>query len=136
VCAPAERERVAPAGRARVLVVDDNALLRQLVCEALEDDGFAAAGAADVATALQQAAAAPLGVILLDLHLGAESGEAFVPRYRALPAPHAPIVLFTASSAREAAAEVARLGAAGFLSKPFDLEQLVALVARLAGSPN
>ena len=59
-----------------------------------------------------------------------------MPRSRALPGPHAPIILFTASGAPAAAAEVARLGAAGFLSKPFDLEQLVALVARLAGSPN
>jgi DNA-binding response OmpR family regulator len=135
---PQERQRVAPAGHggARVLVVDDDEVLRQLVCLALAEDGFEAAGAGDTATALQVVAASPPGVILLDLQLGVELGEDFVRRYQALPGPHAPIIVFTANGTHAAAAEMARLGTAGALGKPFDLEQLVTLVAELTGNPN
>jgi two-component system response regulator AtoC len=119
-----------------VLVIDDDELIRHLVCLALADDGFAATSAADITTALQQVATMPPGVILLDLHLGEESGDEFVQRYRALPGPHAPLIVFTASDAPGAAAEMARLGAAGFLAKPFDLAHLVLLVTELTRTPN
>ena len=47
----------------------------------------------------------------------------------ALPGPHAPIVAVTAG--RDAAAEAREIDADGYLSKPFDLDQLTALVAGL-----
>ncbi len=127
---------VRPGGRGKVLVVDDDEVLRQLVCLTLAEDGFEAAGAGDTATALQVVVATPPSVILLDLQLGAELGEDFVRRYRALPGPHAPIIVFTANGAHAAAAEMARLGTAGALGKPFDLEQLATLVAELTRTPN
>jgi CheY-like chemotaxis protein len=55
-------------------------------------------------------------------------GWGFARAYRAQPGPHAPIVVFTAAvDARRRAAEI---GAEGYLAKPFNLDDLRALVSR------
>jgi CheY-like chemotaxis protein len=116
----------------RVLVVEDDATVRDLVARVLAAAGYAPAAAGDGAAALlllhQDAAPA---AILLDLGLPDMRGDEFVRRYRALPAPHAPIVVFTATDPAGASEEAKRLQAAGFVSKPFDLDTLLAIVDRL-----
>ena len=57
-------------------------------------------------------------------------GEEFARVYRALPPPHAPIVLLTGDVHPEAAGE--RVGAAAVVVKPFDLDNLLAAVTCVA----
>ena len=57
-------------------------------------------------------------------------GWEFARRYRRRPGPHAPIICVTA--AVDAAARGAQIGAVAALAKPFDLDELVALVGRHA----
>jgi CheY-like chemotaxis protein len=113
-----------------ILVAEDDADIRALVSDVLADAGHIVAAAPNGLAALDLAAAQPPDLILLDMQLPVMDGWEFAKRYREAPPPHAPIVVLTAApDARRRAAEV---GAAGFVGKPFDPQQLVALVERYA----
>ena len=103
VCLPGaagvpEPARAAPRptpARGRVLLVDDDAAVRQALTAMLASEGFfvdaVANGEAGIAHLLTRA---PLDVIVLDRSMPGSRGETFVPRMRAL-APNVPILMFT-----------------------------------------
>ena len=72
-------------------------------------------------------------VILLDLWLQGHMGGSFVEAYRALPNATAAVVLLSATHDLEQAA--ATSGADRYLAKPFDLGELLAMLAELLGTP-
>jgi CheY-like chemotaxis protein len=118
----------------RVLVVDDEAPIRELLRAALEGDGYEVATATNGATALDAAVAFAPDVILLDMRMPVMDGRSFVEAYRRVPVPRlAPIVLVTA--AVDGAARADQLRAAGFLAKPFDLDQVESVIARVCAEP-
>ena len=120
-----------PPGRPRpILVVDDDAAIRRVVAAVLADEGYTVAEAPDGGAALARARAAPPRLILLDMRMPGMDGWEFARRYRRRPGPHAPIICVTA--AVDAAARGAQIGAVAALAKPFDLDELVALVGRYA----
>lgn len=127
----------AAAAAPGVLVVEDNPVIREVAVEALAGEGYRAVPAPDGATALAllDGAAAPIGAVLLDLGLPDTDGPAFAARLRARPAAAPPLIVFTAAPVAEAAAAAEALGAAGFVTKPFDLDDLVAVVARCLPAP-
>jgi CheY-like chemotaxis protein len=55
-------------------------------------------------------------------------GAGFVRAYRDGPGPHAPVIVLSASDEALAAAQAASIGAAAYLAKPYDLDNLVGLV--------
>jgi CheY-like chemotaxis protein len=116
----------------RVLVVDDDPAIRTLIQEALEDDGFEVLSAPDGRAALELVDGFAPDVILLDLNMPVMDGPTFAAAYarRAPVAWLAPIVVV--SAAVDGAAWAGRLGAAGYLRKPFDLDKLSERVATLA----
>ena len=118
------------AGRKRVLVVDDDPGIRGVLIEALSDEGYDVLAAPDGRVALAFAAEHPPSVILLDYAMPVCDGPTFVATYRGGPAPHAPIVLVTAS--HEAKRRAAEVRADDWLGKPFELDDLLDLVARYA----
>jgi CheY-like chemotaxis protein len=124
--------RAAARGGPAVLVVEDDAAIRALLRAVLEGAGYAVREAADGAAALREARAARPALVLLDLHLPRTGGWAFAAAYLREPGPRAPIAVLTADANAEAHA--AALGAAGHLLKPFDLDELLALVGRLTGA--
>jgi CheY-like chemotaxis protein len=119
-----------------VLVVEDEAPLRELVRQALEDEGCAVATAADGAAALAhlrraRAAGEAPDVILLDMQMPGLDGWGFAAAYRREPPPRAPVVVMTAApDARAARRWAAEAGAAACLPKPFDLEAFLTVVGR------
>lgn len=113
---------------ARVLVVDDDANIREAVELALSDEGYEVVGAPDGAAALDLASQSPPALILLDLRMPVMDGSAFVRAYRQRPGPHALIVVLTA--AYNAAVGAAELQADGYLEKPFGLDELLETVGR------
>ena len=120
-----------PPGRPRpILVVDDDTAIRRVVAAVLADEGYTVAEAPDGGAALARARAAPPRLILLDMRMPGMDGWEFARRYRRRPGPHAPIICVTA--AVDAAARGAQIGAVAALAKPFDLDELVALVGRHA----
>ena len=111
------------AQRERILLVDDDESIRQVVSIFLTDEGYEVAGAGDGQAALDLLAEFQPDLILLDLRMPVLDGWDFARRYRAMPGPHAPIIAFVAAlSPRTLQAEV---GAAVLLEKPFDLEELL-----------
>ena len=115
--------RVAPCA---VLVVEDDAALRGLLIQVFQAEGHDVHAVGDGRQALHAVAQRSPDVIVLDRHLPVMDGEEFARIYRALPPPHAPLVLLTGH--RHLAAAGARIGAAAAVAKPFDLDDLLATV--------
>jgi protein-histidine pros-kinase len=113
----------------RVLVIDDDASIRDLVDLALSDQGYEVIAASDGQAALALVERTTPDVILLDMHLPVLDGWAFADTYRAQPGPHAPIIVCTA--ARDAATSAAEIQATAYLAKPFAVKDLCGLVNRL-----
>lgn len=112
----------------RVLVVDDDDTIRELIATALSDEGYEIQTAAHGADALDLIARWSPDLILLDMRMPVMDGWEFSEAYRQLPGPLAPIVVLTAG--RDAASSASQVAAAGFVSKPFDLNGLLEVVAR------
>jgi CheY-like chemotaxis protein len=113
-----------------VLVVDDDPAILTFMQLALEDAGYEVMVAADGADALQAIRHRRPSLILLDLRMPRMNGWEFADAYRQEPCPHAPILIMSAG--RDAAPT--QIGAAGWLRKPFDLDQLIGLVGRILDS--
>jgi signal transduction histidine kinase/ActR/RegA family two-component response regulator len=115
--------------RGRVLVVDDDAALRELVSEILARAGFEVISADGGQAAIDAVRAAPgaVGVVLLDLAMPGLGGEETFLRLREL-APALPVILVSGYDAARASLRFAAQGLDEFLHKPFEPEQLVMAV--------
>jgi CheY-like chemotaxis protein len=120
------------SGRRRILVVDDDATIREVLTQVLLEEGYAVTAAADGPAALEALATAAPDLLVLDLSLaGPLDGSAVVTASAHLPGPTAPVLVVSARSRAELAATACAIGAAGVLSKPFDLDEFLSAVARL-----
>lgn len=112
----------------KVLVIDDDDSVADVAREVLRDAGYSVATVRHGAAALELVKHIAPDLILLDLTMPIMDGWSFVAQYRQIAKEGARIVLFTA---HPQAAEIARsLGADGYITKPFELEGLVGIVAR------
>jgi DNA-binding NtrC family response regulator len=118
----------------RVLVVDDEPLIRWSVAESLSDLGYDVEQASDAAAALYMvtASAVPFDVVVLDLRLPDMHDLSLLSTLRQL-IPAATLILMTAFSTPEIVADAKALGAA-VMNKPFELDALKKLVAE-SGTP-
>jgi CheY-like chemotaxis protein len=114
----------------RVLVVDDDADVRHAITATLADEGYEVLAAPHGAAALDLISQAPPRAILLDMRMPVMDGWEFSRTYRRLPGPHAPIIAVTAAT--DAAARAAQIDADGYLAKPFEVNEMLAVVGRHA----
>jgi len=115
--------------RSRVLVVDDEPLIRWAIGEELAAAGCAVVQAADGRGAVSAVAeSTPFDIIVLDLRLPDCDDLSLLARLRSLT-PTTRIILMSAHGTPELAAHAFDLGAFNFLQKPFDLADIAALVA-------
>ena len=117
--------------RGRLLVVDDDPEMRQMLTDFLEAEGFSVDQAADGGAAFRVARAEAFDGIVLDKNLPDESGLDVLPRLRALR-PAATVVLITAFGDSRTLKQAMDRGAAAVLFKPFDLDDLL----RAVSAPN
>jgi CheY-like chemotaxis protein len=110
--------------------VEDDDGIRDMVDIVLSAAGYEVLTASDGAAALQVVGSVRPDLLLLDMRMPVMDGWELARQYRALPGPHAPIVVMTA--ARDAAQWAAEVDANGYLGKPFDVAELLRLVSRLA----
>jgi two-component system, chemotaxis family, chemotaxis protein CheY len=110
----------------RILVVDDDESIRQIVRICLSDEGYDVFEASNGLAALALLPQCRPDLILLDLRMPVMDGWEFARRYRLGPGPHVPIVAFIA--ALNAQQDCAELDAATILTKPFDLDELLDIV--------
>ncbi len=111
---------------AKILIVEDDQDIRQLLHLELTAAGFETAFARDAATAVAVARRERPDLVVLDLGLPAGDGFVVMERMRSIPdLEMTPIVVITARDTREGERAV-EAGARSFLQKPFDADELVA----------
>jgi DNA-binding NtrC family response regulator len=113
-----------------VLVVDDEAVIRDTLAEFLAGEGFAVATAATGEDAVKRAAAKSFDVCLCDLHLPKMDGLEVLAQLAAR-SPDTAVVLVTAYGTVETAVEAFQTGAADYLMKPVMLAEVATKVRRL-----
>jgi two-component system response regulator MprA len=116
--------------RQRVLVADDDPVIREAVAEILEIEGYRVRTAADGVEALRLLRQEPPALLILDMRMPGLNGWEVAAEMRSL-AIDIPILVMTA--ARDARAWAAEVAASAYLAKPFDLQALVDAVERLSG---
>ncbi|MEL6182235.1 MAG: response regulator, partial [Myxococcota bacterium] len=125
---------VKPAsGRSEVLVVDDNALNRQVLARLLKRAGYTIAFAEDGAEAIRAVKGGAFDLVLMDLWMPEIDGLQATRTIRSLSghAAMTPIVMLTADATPEMRQQCEAVGASAFMAKPFRNRQLLELVARL-----
>lgn len=108
-----------------LLVVDDDQPFRERLVRAMRDRGFEAQGVADHASALEAALQETPELALVDLRLPGQSGMAVVRDLKQLD-PSTIVVVLTGYGSIATAVESMKLGAASYLTKPADADQIVA----------
>ena len=111
----------------RVLVVDDEANITDLVATALRYEGFDVEVASNGTDALRAAETFRPDLIVLDVMLPDRDGFAVVQRLRA-DGHHVPVVFLTARDSTEEKVKGLTVGGDDYVTKPFSLEELVARV--------
>ncbi len=115
--------------KTRVLVVDDDQLLRQLVTDQLARSGFESAAAASGEEALATLQANDYDVVLLDIRMTGMSGLAALREIRQLDDPPE-VIMLTADTSLGTGLEAMRYGAYDYLTKPATLDEIEALIRK------
>src|SRR5262245_38678098 len=113
-----------------ILLIDDDTSLRRIIRTALETMKHRVAEARDRAQALDLLGQRRFEAALLDLRLGQEQGLDLLPELLRLR-PGLPVVVITAYATIETAVEAMRRGAADYLPKPFQPDQLRVVLERV-----
>ena len=116
-----------------IMIIDDHRDIRDLIAQALSDEGYQVETYSDAEAALRRIEADQPGLVLLDLMMPRMSGWQMIDALRdQFGAEHVPVVLLSAS--RELRQTAERFGVE-YLPKPFNLNDLLLLVERLLGLP-
>ena len=110
----------------RILVVDDEEPIRELVCYTLESEGFRADAVGDGQSALARLDAEPYDMVLLDRMLPGMQGTEVLRRIRA--SGRLPVILLTALGSEADRVAGLETGADDYVAKPFSPRELVARV--------
>lgn len=122
-----------PPARRRLLVVEDDEAMRQMCVSMFEREGFAAEAAASVGDALERVSrslkpdGAPFDMVLSDVKLGREQAESGIELLRKIKTlrPELPVLLMTGYATVHDAVEAMKLGAADYVTKPFERAELI-----------
>ena len=112
-----------------ILIVDDEPNMRWVLGRALEQAGYVVHSAENGDDATGLLAHVPIDLVLLDLKLRSEDGLTILRRLRERR-PDLVVLILTAYGTVPTAVEAMQLGAADFLRKPFDVEEVVFKIAR------
>jgi DNA-binding NtrC family response regulator len=113
----------------RVLVVDDEPLIRWSIAETLGDSGYEVVNSGDAESACDavRQASSPFDVILLDLRLPDSADLSLLRAIRRM-APTTRVILMTAFGTQEVIDGALDLGAYRVMDKPFEIQEMVRLV--------
>ena len=119
----------------RVLVVDDEEIVRESLGGWLEKDGYAVASASDGRSAVERMKSQPWNVVLVDLKMPGMDGLQVLEEARKLQ-PDAAVIMMTAYATVDTAVAAMKLGAFDYLIKPFDPEELTLLLKKVVAQQN
>ena len=118
--------------RPRILVVDDEASIRDLLSKTLALAEYDVDVAPDGRSALERMRMNPYDLLIADLKMPGMDGLAVIreaKRYKA----DLPVIIITGFSTESSAIEAVNLGVAGYLTKPFRVPQVLAAAAKALG---
>ncbi len=115
--------------KARILVVDDDAVGRYTLRALLEEEGLAVEEAADGEVALQRLTQSEFDLVISDLRMPKLDGMELLRRTQALTPPPR-IILLTAHGSERHAVEAMKLGALDYFRKPFEVDEVLTVVRR------
>jgi DNA-binding response OmpR family regulator len=123
-------------GLGRVLVVDDDEVIRQLIAVNLTLEGFDVATAVDGQDCLDKVAAIDPDVITLDIMMPRLDGWVTASQLRRNPETSGiKVVLITARAQEDDKKRGRQIGVDAYLTKPFDPSEMIRVVRELAGHP-
>ena len=112
----------------KILVVDDEPAIRELIVAVLEDEGYDAVGAGSGSRALEMMPSERPDLVLMDIMMPEMDGREALRRMREQPElARIPVVMMSAALAPDRVGQ--RISA--FLAKPFDLDHLLSTVAQI-----
>src|SRR5258707_8603796 len=114
----------------RVLIVEDDRVLREGVMDLLRGGGYEAEAVADGTEGLRRAIAEPFDLVLLDLALPGLDGIEVCRRLR-MTRPAVPILMLTARGSEDDKVRGLNVGADDYVTKPFGARELLARVEAL-----
>jgi DNA-binding NtrC family response regulator len=114
---------------AKILVVDDDAVARELLTEALKKEGYDVEAFSNGADAIERGQQQKVDVVLTDIRMGAVDGLTVLREFKRF-SPDTSIVLLTAFGSLEGAIEAIKQGAYDYLAKPFKKEEIKLVVQR------
>jgi DNA-binding NtrC family response regulator len=119
-----------PSKRARVLIVDDDPVTCELLCEVFEREGFDAASALSGEGAIAALAARGSDLVVSDVRMKTRMDGLSLLAHLRREYRSVPVILMTAFGSIETAIRAVKEGAFDYVSKPFDIDSLVATVRR------
>jgi len=133
-----DRPAAAPAvpvrsTRQRVLVVDDEASIRDLLSKTLALAEYDVDTAPDGTTALDRMRAFTYDLLIADLKMPGMDGLTLIRQAKRIKA-DLPVIIITGFSTESSAIEAVNLGVAGYLTKPFRVPQVLAAAAKALGA--
>jgi two-component system phosphate regulon response regulator OmpR len=112
--------------RKSILICDDEAVLREMVCEYLTERGFQADGAADASEMHQMLERKSFDLVILDINMPGEDGLSALRTIRS--SSNLPVLMMTAASGVIDRVVGLEMGADDYLGKPVDLRELEARI--------
>jgi excisionase family DNA binding protein len=119
-------------GRSRVLVVDDESSIRELLQKTLALAEYDVDTAPDGRAALERLRLGNYDLLIADLKMPGMDGLTLIREAKRLKA-DLPVIIITGFSTESSAIEAVNLGVAGYLTKPFRVPQVLAAAARALG---
>lgn len=113
----------------KILIVDDNEILRYTLTELLEESGFQSKAVEDGLTALDEIRKNSYGLVILDMRLPGMSGLEILRKIREKDA-ELPVIMLTAYGEIKAAVEAMKQGAQDFITKPFDNDAMIIAIKK------
>ena len=123
-----------PLDRPRVLVVDDESSMRELLSKTLALAEYDVDTAPDGRSALERLRLYPYDLLIADLKMPGIDGLHVIREARRMKAA-LPVIIITGYSTESAAIEAVNLGVSAYLTKPFRLPQVLAAAAKAMGEP-
>src|SRR5262245_35141951 len=124
--------RAVSAARPRVLVVDDESAIRELLSKTLALAEYDVDLAVDGRTALERLRIIPYDLLITDLKMPGVDGLTVIREARRLKA-DIPVIIITGFSTEASAIEAVNLGVSGYLTKPFRVPRVLAVAAKALG---
>ena len=123
------RAALQTADDARVLLVEDDEIMRESLQDRLQMEGIPAIGVSDLAAARRELGRRALDLVVTDVRLPDGNGHALFEQV-CREHPGTPVVLLTAYASVPDAVSLVKAGASDYLTKPFDIDAFIALVRR------